>query len=105
MFLRIGRKIINTENLVDADVFEVGESMSQVPYRDANAVASLRTVVITTTAVEAAEDGVLEPRRIVFEGEDADLFLEALPRRCLSTSRYWSPKNQRYSLLKSSHGL
>ncbi len=77
MFLRVGSKILNTANLVDADVFEVGESMS--PYRDANAVASLRTVVITTTAVEAAEDGTLEPRRIVVEGEYADLFLEALP--------------------------
>ncbi len=75
MFLRIGRKIINTENLVDADVFEVGEELA--PYRDGQ--AEERTVVLTTTALEAAEDGTLEPRRIVVEGEYADLFLEALP--------------------------
>lgn len=31
------------------------------------------------TATETKEDGTLVPRRIVLEGEDADLFLEALP--------------------------
>ncbi len=75
MFLKVGRKLINTDNLVDADVYEPGEALS--PYGDGHADAL--TVVITTTAVETAEDGTLGARRIVLEGEDADLFLEALP--------------------------
>lgn len=75
MFLRIGKKIINTVNLVDADVYEVGEPPS--PYR--NGHSESRTVVVTTTAVQAAEDGTLGARRIWLEGDDADLFIEALP--------------------------
>lgn len=75
MFLRIGRKILNTDNLVDADVYEPGEDMH--PHRDGQ--AEERTVVITTTAMESAEDGTLGPRRIWLEGEDADLFIESLP--------------------------
>lgn len=75
MFLRVGRKILNTGNLVDADVFEAGEDLS--PHREGTAGA--RTVVVTTTAVEVAEDGTLGPRRLCLEGEDADLFLAALP--------------------------
>lgn len=63
MFLKIGGKIVNT----DADVYEPGESLS--PHREGRAVASLLTVVITTTAMETAEDGTLGPRRIVLEGE------------------------------------
>lgn len=74
MFLRVGRKIINTD-FTDADVFEPGEDLR--PY--CNGQAEERTVVITTTATETAEDGTLSPRRIWLEGEDADLFLEALP--------------------------
>ncbi len=31
MFLKVGRKIVNTDNLVDADVYEPGEALS--PYR------------------------------------------------------------------------
>ncbi|MDP9410119.1 MAG: hypothetical protein M3R38_23030 [Actinomycetota bacterium] len=80
MFLKVGSKILNTENLVDAEVFEVGEPMS--PYRDGQAVASLRTVVVTTTALEvvASPDGTsVAARQIVLEGDDANLFLEALP--------------------------
>ncbi len=75
MFLRIGRKLINTDNMADADVFEVGEEMT--PYREGT--AGTRTVVITTTATETAEDGKLGPRRIILSGEDADLFIESLP--------------------------
>ncbi len=75
MYLKIGRKILNTDNLVDADVFESGESLS--PYGEGR--ADTLTVVITTTATETAEDGTLGPRRIMLEGEDADLFLESLP--------------------------
>jgi hypothetical protein len=75
VYLKIGRKIINTSNLVDADVYEVGEDMT--PHRDGPAEA--RAVVITTTAVAAAEDGTPTARKIVLEGEDADLFLGALP--------------------------
>ncbi len=77
--MKVGSKILNTDTLVDADVFEVGEPMS--PYRDGQ--AKERTVVVTTTAVEAVAslDGtsVAAARRIVFEGEDAAIFLEALP--------------------------
>ncbi len=75
MFLKIGRKILNTDNIVDADVYEPGESLS--PHRDGE--AGERTVVITTTAMETAEDGTLAPRRIMLEGADADAFLAALP--------------------------
>lgn len=75
MYLRVGRKIINTDNLVDADVFEPDESLS--PHREGR--ADMLTVVITTTAMETDEDGTLKPRRIVLEGDDAELFLEALP--------------------------
>ncbi len=75
MYLKIGRKILNTENITDADVYEPGEELS--PHGDGHADAL--TVVITTTAVESSEDGTLGARRIVLEGEDADLFLEALP--------------------------
>lgn len=75
MFLRIDSKIINTENLVDADVYEPGEEMRS--YREGR--AEERTVVITTTSTETAEDGTLGAHRIWLEGEDADLFLESLP--------------------------
>lgn len=75
MYLRVASKIINTDNLVDADVYEVGESL--MPYREVQAEG--RTVVITTTATETAKDGTLAARRIVLEGDDADLFLESLP--------------------------
>lgn len=75
MFLRVGRKIINTDNITDAEVFEPGESLR--PHGEGH--ADTLTVVITTTAVETAEDGTLGARRIWLEGEDADLFLEALP--------------------------
>lgn len=75
MFLRIGAKILNTDNLVDADVYEVGEDLT--PYREGR--ADRRTVVLTTTALEPDQDRRLGARRIFLEGEDADLFLEALP--------------------------
>ncbi len=75
MFLKVGQKIINTDNLVDADVYEPGEELS--PHGEG--YADTLTVVITITAVETAEDGTLGARRIWLEGEDADLFLEALP--------------------------
>ena len=75
MFLRIGSKIINTDNLTDADVYEPGESLS--PHGEWRADAL--TVVITTTAVETGEDGTIGARRIWLEGEDADLFIESLP--------------------------
>ena len=75
MFLRIGRKLINSDNLVDVDVYEVGEDLT--PYREGR--ADRRTVVLTTTALEPDQDGNLTARRIVLEGDDADLFLEALP--------------------------
>ncbi len=75
MFLRIGSKIINTDNFTDADVYEPGEELT--PHREGH--ANKLTVVITTTAVETAEGGTLGARRIWLEGEDADLFLEALP--------------------------
>lgn len=65
MFLKVGRKIVNTDNLVDTDVFEPGEALR--PYRDGQ--AEERTVVITTTATETAKDGTLAARRIVFVGE------------------------------------
>ncbi len=77
MFLRIGSKIVNTDNFTDADVYEPGDSLS--PHREGRTVASLLTVVITTTATETAEDGTLGPRRIMLEGDDADAFLVALP--------------------------
>ena len=75
MYLRIGRKIINTDNITDADVFESGEKLS--PHLEG--LAEERTVVIATTATETAGDGTLEPRRIILSGEDADLFIESLP--------------------------
>ncbi len=75
MYRKIGRKILYTDNLVDADVFESGESLS--PYGEGR--ADTLTVVITMTAMETAEDGVVRARRIWLEGEDAELFLEALP--------------------------
>ncbi len=75
MFLKVGNKIINTDNLVDADVYEPGEGLS--PHREGHADAL--TVVITTTALETAEDGTLGARQIWLEGADADLFLESLP--------------------------
>ncbi len=75
MYLRVASKIINTDNLVDADVYEPGEEMH--PHRDGR--AEERTVVITTTALETAENGTLGARRIWLEGEDADAFLVALP--------------------------
>ncbi len=75
MSLKVSRKIINTDNLVDADVYEPGEPLS--PYGEGR--ADVLTVVITMTATETKEDGTLVPRRIVLEGEDADAFLAALP--------------------------
>lgn len=75
MFLKVGQKLINTDNLVDADVFEPDEPLS--PHGEGR--AETLTVVITTTAVETAVDGLPRARRIWLEGEDADLFLEALP--------------------------
>ncbi len=75
MFLRIGRKILNAGNLVDADVYEPGDDLA--PHREGTAEG--RVVVVITTTVEAGEDGAVGPRKLFFEGEDADLFLEALP--------------------------
>ena len=75
MYLRIGRKILNTENMTDADVYEPGEPLHPHDER----LSGERAVVITTTATETAEDGTPRPRRIILEGEDADLFLESLP--------------------------
>ncbi len=75
MFLKVGNKILNTNNIVDADVYEPGESLS--PHQEGHADAL--TVVITTTATETDEDGATRARRIWLEGDDADLFLEALP--------------------------
>ncbi len=75
MFLRIGSKIVATHNITDIDVYEPGEALT--PHGDGH--DDTLTAVITTTAMETAEDGTLGARRIVLEGEDADLFLEALP--------------------------
>ncbi len=75
MFLRISDKILNTDNLVDADVYEPGDSLS--PHREGH--AEERTVVITTVAMETGQDGTPAPYKIVLEGDNADLFLEALP--------------------------
>ncbi len=75
MFLKVGRKILNTGNMTDADVYEPGEELT--PHGEG--LAGKLTVVITTTATETAEDGTLGARRIWLEGEDADLFLESLP--------------------------
>lgn len=75
MFIRIGRKILNTDNFTDADVLEPGEELT--PHRDGH--AETRTLVIATMSIESTEDGTIEPRKIVFEGDDADLFLESLP--------------------------
>lgn len=75
MFLKVGRKILNTATMTDAHVYEEGEDLS--PHSEGQ--AEERTVVITTTAVETAEDGSLGPRRIILEGKYADLFLESLP--------------------------
>lgn len=75
MYLRIASKLVNTDQFTDADVYEAGESLS--PYREG--LAEERTVVITTTALEPDQDGTLTARRIVLEGDDADLFLAALP--------------------------
>ncbi len=75
MFLKIGTKILNTDNFIDADVYEPGEELH--PHRDEH--TDTLTVVITTTATETAKDGAVRARRIWLEGEDADLFLAALP--------------------------
>lgn len=75
MYLRIGSRILNTENMTDADVYEPGEALSPL----GEGLAGERTVVITTTAVETAEDGTPAARRIILAGEDADLFIESLP--------------------------
>ena len=71
----MGRKLTNSDNITDADLIEPGEDLS--PHWEGR--AEERTVVITTTAVETAEDGTLRAHRIWLEGEDADLFIEALP--------------------------
>jgi hypothetical protein len=77
VFLKVGNKIINTDNLVDADVYEPGEELTL--HSEGSSAADTLTVVITTTAMETDRDGTLAPRRIMLEGEDAELFLEALP--------------------------
>lgn len=65
MYLKIGRKILNTDNLVDTNVFESGESLS--PYGEG--CADTLTVVITMTAMETAEDGVVTAAIITIEPE------------------------------------
>lgn len=75
MNIRIGRKLINTDNLVDSEIYEVGEIMSE----HGGGQAEARTIVITTTALETAEDGILTARKIWLQGDDADLFIESLP--------------------------
>lgn len=77
MFLKVGNKILNTLNMTDADVYKQGESLSY--YGKGGSAADVLTVVVTTTAMETAQDGTLTARRIILEGEDANLFLEALP--------------------------
>lgn len=75
MYLRIGKRIINTDNLVDAELYEEGEDLS--PHL-AEAAAD-KTVVLHMTAVQQDLDGSLAPRTIWLHGEDADTFLDALP--------------------------
>ena len=60
MYLKMGRKIINSDNITDADVYEPGADLS----RCGEGRAEERTVVITTTATETADDGTLGPRRL-----------------------------------------
>lgn len=75
MYIRVGRRIINTDNLVDAEVYEAGEALS--PHRAE--YAERRTVVLTMVGVIADYQGLQGPRSIWLEGPDADAFLAALP--------------------------
>lgn len=75
MYIKIGRRILNTDNLVDAELYEAGEPLS--PY--VAEYAESRTVVLHMASVERDRDDDLAPRTIWLYGEDADRFLEALP--------------------------
>ncbi len=73
MYLRIGKRIVNTDTMTDAEI--IAEPDGQ------------RTVVVTTTAIARTSDGALDARRITLSGEDAELFLSALP----TYSPVWEP--------------
>lgn len=74
MYLRIGQRIINTDNIVDARIFEAGET-----YDLLRPAAEVRTILISTTGFDRLGDGRMSPHEIKLEGQDADLFLAALP--------------------------
>lgn len=63
MYLRIGNRIINANQIVDAFIVEVGESLNN------GSVAETRTIMIRTTA----------DHQILLTDQDADMFLIALP--------------------------
>ena len=65
VYLRIGNRILNTETMTDAEIVERSDGQ--------------RTVVFMTTAVDRLHDGSLTSRRLILVGEDAELFLSALP--------------------------
>lgn len=64
-YLRIGNRIVNTEAMTGAEIFKGPDGE--------------RTVLVTTIAIERMHDRSLASRRIMFSGEDAELFLSALP--------------------------
>lgn len=69
MFVRLGTKIINTDNVVEIEVLGSGSTLK---------------LYVNTTAPEgdvANEDGTgsVHPYRIVLYGRDAEKFLAALP--------------------------
>lgn len=73
MMLKIGRRIINTDNVVAIEEYAPGEEMR-------NSVASVtvksKTVRLVTTAYQGNGWG---PFVVVFDGADAEKFLDALP--------------------------
>lgn len=75
MYLRISNRIINTDNLVDAMIYEEGDTLS--PHRAE--YAEMRTVVLHTIGTCRDREGALAPRTIRLEGGDAERFLAALP--------------------------
>ncbi len=65
MYIRIGKRIVNTDAMTDAEIVE--------------RPAGKHSVVLKTTGVERVQDGSLASRRLMFVDEEAELFLSALP--------------------------
>lgn len=75
MYIKVGRRIINTAAITDAEVYEAGDALS--PY--VAEYAEARTVVLHMAALTVDYQGLQGPRQLWLFGEEADRFLEALP--------------------------